>query len=85
MVDYVLVPSWIRLRIVKPKGIGRWNMNHACGWIVQSEGKGPCIVLEGLRNLKIKQVLCFKFKTSNNHAKYETLIAGLLLAKDMGA
>jgi len=33
----------------------------------------------------LEQSLKFKFKTSNNQAEYETLLAGLELARDMGA
>ena len=33
----------------------------------------------------IKQSLRFAFKASNNQAEYEALIAGILLAKEMGA
>jgi len=33
----------------------------------------------------IEQTLRFAFKASNNQAEYEALIAGMLLAKEMGA
>ena len=33
----------------------------------------------------IEQALRFAFKASNNQAEYEALIAGMLLAKEMGA
>ena len=33
----------------------------------------------------IEQALRFAFKASNNQAKYEALIAGMMLAKEMGA
>jgi len=32
----------------------------------------------------IEQALRFVFKASNNQAEYESLIAGMLLAKEMG-
>jgi len=35
--------------------------------------------------LLIKQALRFAFKASNNQAEYEALIAGMLLAKELGA
>jgi len=35
--------------------------------------------------LLIEQTLRFAFKASNSQAKYEVLIAGMLLAKEMGA
>jgi len=33
--------------------------------------------------MKVKQSLILRFKTSNNQAEYEALIAGLALAEDM--
>jgi len=33
----------------------------------------------------MEQALHFAFKASNNQAEYEALIAGMLLAKEMGA
>jgi len=41
--------------------------------------------LEGLNGLLIEQALRFAFKASNNLVEYEALVAGLLLAKEMGA
>jgi len=41
--------------------------------------------LEGPNGLLIEQALRFAFKASNNQAEYEVLIAGMLLAKEMGA
>jgi len=35
-------------------------------------------------NFQIEMALRLEFKTSNNQAEYEALIAGLLLARDMG-
>ena len=43
------------------------------------------IILEGPNGLLIKQTLKFAFKASNNQAEYEALVAGILLAKEMGA
>jgi len=42
------------------------------------------IVLEGPENFQIEMALRLEFKTSNNQAEYEALIAGLFLARDMG-
>ena len=42
------------------------------------------MVLEGPNGLLIEQALRFAFKASNNQAEYKTLIAGMLLAKEMG-
>ncbi|XP_027910365.1 uncharacterized protein LOC114169424 [Vigna unguiculata] len=47
-------------------------------------GSGASIVLEGLEGVLIEQSLRFAFKASNNQAEYEALIAGMLLAKEMG-
>ncbi|XP_068483117.1 uncharacterized protein [Phaseolus vulgaris] len=60
-------------------------------WILYVDGSsskgggGAGVVLEGPGSLCIEQSLRFDFKASNNQAEYEALIAGLLLAKDMGA
>ena len=44
------------------------------------QGSGAGVILEGPNG-----VLRFAFKASNNQAEYEALIAGILLAKEMGA
>jgi len=49
------------------------------------QGSGAGIILEGLNGVLIEQALRFAFKASNNQAEYEALIAGMLLAKEMGA
>ncbi|XP_027933467.1 uncharacterized protein LOC114188974 [Vigna unguiculata] len=60
-------------------------------WILFVDGSsdkrnaGAGIVLEGPGGLTIEHSLQFKFKASNNQAEYEALIAGLKLAKDLGA
>ena len=41
--------------------------------------------MEGPNELLIEQALRFAFKANNNQTKYEALIAGMLLAKEMGA
>ena len=41
--------------------------------------------MEGPNGLLIEKAMRFAFKASNNQAEYETLIAGMLLAKEMGA
>ncbi|XP_068477050.1 uncharacterized protein [Phaseolus vulgaris] len=48
-------------------------------------GSGAGIVLEGPNGVLIEQALRFAFKANNNQAEYEALIAGMLLAKEMGA
>ena len=43
------------------------------------------IVIEGPGGFTVDHSLLFKFKASNNQVEYEALIAGLRLAKDLGA
>jgi len=45
------------------------------------QGSGADIILEGPNRLLIEQALRFSFKASNNQAKYEALMAGMLLAR----
>jgi len=49
------------------------------------QGSGADVILEGPHGLLIEQTLRFAFKAKNNQAKYEALITGMLLAKEMGA
>ena len=49
------------------------------------QGAGAGIVLEGPGDILVEQSLCFNFKTSNNQAEYEAIIAGLNLVRDVGA
>ena len=49
------------------------------------QGSSAGIILEGPNGLLIEQALRFAFKASNNQAEYEAMIAGMLLAKGMGA
>ena len=51
-------------------------------------GSGAGLVLRGLQGpseAKISYALKFRFQANNNEAEYEALIAGLKLAKDVGA
>ena len=48
------------------------------------KGAGAIIVLEGPNDILIKKSLHFAFKTSNNQAKYEAILAGLSLAREVG-
>ena len=48
------------------------------------QGNGAGIVLEGPNGVLIEQALRFAFRASNNQVEYEALIAGMLLAKEMG-
>jgi len=54
------------------------------GFSIQ-QGSGVGVILEGPDGLLIEKTLRFAFKASNNQAKYEALIAKMLLAKEMGA
>ena len=49
------------------------------------QGSGAGVILEGPNGVLIEQSLRFAFKASNNQVEYEALIAGILLAKEMGA
>nr|KYP72976.1 Transposon Ty3-I Gag-Pol polyprotein [Cajanus cajan] len=46
---------------------------------------GAGIVLEGPGGILLEQSLRFEFQASNNQAEYEALLAGMALAKEMGA
>lgn len=48
-------------------------------------GSGVGVILEGPDGVLIEQSLRFEFKASNNQAEYEAHIAGMRLAKEMGA
>jgi len=47
-------------------------------------GAGTGIVLEGPNDILIEKSLHFAFKTSNNQARYEAILAGLSLARKVG-
>ncbi|XP_017420406.2 uncharacterized protein LOC108330432 [Vigna angularis] len=66
-----------------PSGQDDWNLyvDGASGRSIS----GADIVLEGPNGFLLEHSLIFKFKVSNNQAEYEALVAGLELAKDMGA
>ena len=49
------------------------------------QGSGAGVILEGPNGLLIEQALWFAFKANNNQAEHEALVAGMLLAKEMGA
>jgi len=60
-------------------------------WVLYVDGSSNAkgvragVVLEGPGDLLVEQSLRFGFKTSNNQAEYEALIAGLELTHDMRA
>ena len=47
-------------------------------------GSGAGLVLTSPHGVKISYALKFGFEASNNEAKYEALIAGIQLTKDIG-
>ncbi|CAL8169207.1 unnamed protein product [Prunus armeniaca] len=49
------------------------------------QGCGAGLVLTAPDRVKMEYALRFSFRTSNNEAEYEALLAGLRLAKSMGA
>lgn len=59
-----------------------WNLYVDGASGQRSAGVG--VVLEGLDGFLLEHSLVFKFKTSNNQEKYEDLVAGLALVRDMG-
>ena len=52
-----------------------------------SNGKdnGASVILEGLNDATLEYSLEFDFKATNNQEKYEALVTGLQLAKEVGA
>ena len=48
-------------------------------------GVGAMLILTNLEGDIAGYSLCFKFSTTNNEAKYEALIAGLKVAREVGA
>ena len=44
---------------------------------------GTGLILVNLEGIIVEYALCFKFSTMNNGAKYEALIAGLRIAKEL--
>jgi len=48
------------------------------------KGASADIVLEGLNDILIEKSLHFAFRTSNNQAEYEAILAGLSLAREVG-
>jgi len=48
------------------------------------KGVSAGIVLEGANDILIEKSLHFVFKTSNNQAEYEAILAGLSLAREVG-
>jgi len=80
----VLVSSWHCIRVARlPRT--RDDMGLVCWWVFEHKRRRSRSCAGGTESIQIEQCLSFSFKASNNQAKYESFIAGLLLAKDMGA
>jgi len=69
---------------VENQGVGEIMWILSVDGASNLRGSGAGIVLEGPEGVLIEQSLRFAFKASNNQAEYEALIAGMLLAKEMG-
>lgn len=65
--------------------------NIGPGWTLHVDGAfnvhecGAGIVLSAPDGTNVEYALRFQFKTTNNEAEYEALLAGLRLAQDLGA
>ncbi|XP_052728478.1 uncharacterized protein LOC128195277 [Vigna angularis] len=68
-----------------------WEEEGHHEWILYVDGSskkfggGAGIMLEGPDGFAVEQAIVFRFKISNNQAEYEAVLAGLELAKDLGA
>ncbi|XP_017413025.1 uncharacterized protein LOC108324597 [Vigna angularis] len=68
-----------------------WEEEYPRAWTLYVDGSsersggGAGIVLEGPDGFVVEQAIIFRFKISNNQAEYEVVVAGLELAKDLGA
>ncbi|XP_021808608.1 uncharacterized protein LOC110752301 [Prunus avium] len=60
-----------------------WTLYVDCS--SNRQGSGAGLVLKAPDQTAIEYAICFQFQASNNEAEYEALLAGLRLAKDMGA
>lgn len=61
-----------------------WEWTLSIGGASNIKGSGAGVILEGPDGMMLDQSLHFGFKASNNQSEYEALIAGMLLAKEMG-
>ncbi|XP_047171035.1 uncharacterized protein LOC124839305 [Vigna umbellata] len=68
-----------------------WEAKCPWAWTLYVDGSSERsggvagIVLEGPDDFVVEQTIVFRLKISNNQAEYEAVIAGLELAKDLGA
>jgi len=75
------MPSRLCQRSPTPEA-DQWTLN--VDGSSNPKGTGAGIVLEGPNDILIKKSLHFAFKTSNNQAEYEAILAGLSLAHEVG-
>jgi hypothetical protein len=65
--------------------------NHPGEWMIYVDGSsnikgcGVGVILENSEGLVVEYSLRFDFPTSNNHAEYEACLAGIRMAKELGA
>ncbi|KAL7589956.1 hypothetical protein Lser_V15G41281 [Lactuca serriola] len=78
-------PAKEKVWVVKeaPTGDGSWTL-YTDG-APSREGSGAGLILTSPEGEEVTYALRFDFHTSNNEAEYEALLAGLRLAKQMGA
>ncbi|XP_052627159.1 uncharacterized protein LOC128133680 [Lactuca sativa] len=78
-------PAKEKVWVVKeaPTGDGSWTL-YTDG-VSSREGSGAGLILTSPEGKEVTYALRFDFHTSNNEAEYEALLAGLRLAKQMGA
>ena len=64
--------------------------DEAQKWVVNVDGsstlyaRGIGVILKSLKGDKLKYAARLQYQTTNNEAKYETLLKGLELAKSIG-
>jgi len=75
------MPSRLCQRSATPEA-DQWTLN--VDGSSNPKGTGGGIVLEGPNDILIKKSIHFAFKTSNNQAEYEAILAGLSLAREVG-
>jgi len=80
-VDFVVELSSVATQL----GSGDFQWVLSVDGSSNQQGSGAGIILKGPNGLLIEQALRFTFKSSNNQVEYEALVAGMLLAKEMGA
>lgn len=79
--DESSIPLWFCSWVI----LGTRIQIELVGFIWNTQGSGAGAILEGPGDLILEQSFKFGFKASNNQAEYEALIAGLILAKEVGA